>query len=89
MIEEKKYSTVQVLELAQISSDTMYRWIRAKKIYVPPVQLVGGVRVRLWTEKEIQAVREYKQKDFGKGRGKRNDLKGNKRVKRVKDKKKY
>jgi len=51
--------------------------------------LVGGVRVRLWTEKEIQAVREYKQKDFGKGQGKRNDLKGNKRMKRVKNKKKY
>ena len=89
MIEEKKYSTVQVLGLVQISSDTMYRWIRANKFNVPPVQLVGGVRVRLWTEQEVKAVREYKQKDFGKGQGKRNDLKGNKRVKRVKDKKKY
>jgi len=36
---------------------TVHRYIKAKKIPVPAVQLVGNVRVRLWTGKDIQRVR--------------------------------
>jgi len=65
----KKYSTVEVAELVGVSPDTMYRWIDAKKFYVPPVVFVGKVRVRFWTEKEVEAVRKYKANFYNKGRG--------------------
>jgi len=74
MIEMKSYSTVEVAELLAISSDTLYRWIRAKKFYVPPVRLVGRVQIRLWTEQEVEAVRKYKADHFGEGQGRRSDV---------------
>ncbi len=36
---------------------TLNRYIAAKKIPIPPVR-IGGVRVRLWSEDDIQRVRE-------------------------------
>jgi len=62
------HSTVEVAEIVDVSWDTLNRWIRAKKFPVPPVKLLGRVRVRLWTEEQIQAVREYKKDNYrGKG----------------------
>ena len=75
MIKAKSYSTVEVAELLEISSDTLYRWIRAKRFHVPPVRAVGRVRIRLWTKEEVDAVRKYKADHFGEGQGKRSDLK--------------
>jgi predicted site-specific integrase-resolvase len=57
-------STVEVAEIVDVSWDTLNRWIRAKKFPVPPVKLVGRVRVRLWTEAEIEVVREYKKDHY-------------------------
>jgi predicted site-specific integrase-resolvase len=62
------HSTVEVAEIVEVSWDTLNRWIRAKKFPVPPVKLVGRVRVRLWTETQIEAVRQYK-KDHYRGKG--------------------
>jgi predicted site-specific integrase-resolvase len=61
-------STVEVAEIVEVSWDTLNRWIRAKKFPVPPVKLVGRVRVRLWTEEQIEAVRVYKKNHY-KGKG--------------------
>ena len=36
---------------------TLNRYIAAKKIPLPPVR-IGGVRVRLWSEEEIETVRQ-------------------------------
>jgi predicted DNA-binding transcriptional regulator AlpA len=69
IMEAKKYSTVEVAELVKVSPNTMYRWIEAKKFDVPPVVLVGKVRIRLWTEKEVEVVRKYKANFYNKGRG--------------------
>jgi len=35
----------------------MNRYIAARKIPLPPVARVGGVRVRLWNDKDIAKVR--------------------------------
>jgi predicted site-specific integrase-resolvase len=58
------HSTVEVAEIVDVSWDTLNRWIRAKKFPVPPVKLVGRIRVRLWTEAQIEAVREYKKNHY-------------------------
>jgi len=65
----KRYSTSEVAKLVGVSPDTMYRWIDAKKFYVPPVVLVGKVRIRLWTDREVETVRKYKANFYNKGRG--------------------
>ena len=51
------YSTPQAAKKLGISLMTLNRYIAAKKIPLPPVRL-GGVRVRLWSEAEIETVRQ-------------------------------
>jgi excisionase family DNA binding protein len=64
----KRYSTVQVAELLGIGNDTLHRWIHEGKIEAPEIQLVGGVKVRLWTDVDIERVKKYKNSSFwGKG----------------------
>ena len=51
------YSTPQAAKKLGISLMTLNRYIAAKKVPLPPVR-IGGVRVRLWSEEEIENVRQ-------------------------------
>lgn len=64
----KKYSTIKVAKLLDITSDTLHRWIRENKIVAPAMQELGPFRVRLWTEADVARVRAYKVSHYwGKG----------------------
>jgi excisionase family DNA binding protein len=66
------YSTVEVAELVGVSWDTLSRWIREKRFSVPPVQSIGRIKVRVWTEGDVEKVRNYKTDHYwGKGGRKR------------------
>ncbi len=62
------YSTVEVAELVEVSWDTLNRWIRGKKFPVPPVKSLGRIKVRIWTENDVEKVRKYKS-DHYRGKG--------------------
>jgi predicted DNA-binding transcriptional regulator AlpA len=49
-----------------ISWSTLHRWIESQKIQVPPVQNLGGVQVRLWTQSDLDVVRKYKTEHYRK-----------------------
>lgn len=51
------YSTVQAAKKLGLSTMTLHRYIRAKKIPVPKLQELGGARVRVWTDQDVEAVR--------------------------------
>jgi excisionase family DNA binding protein len=51
------YSTREAAQRIGVSLITLKRYIAAKKIPLPPPR-VGGMRVRLWTERDIQNVRQ-------------------------------
>jgi excisionase family DNA binding protein len=71
------YSTVEVAELVGVSWDTLSRWIREKKFPVPPVKLLGRIRVRVWTEEDVEKVRKYKKNHYwGKGGRKKRKKQG-------------
>ena len=53
-----RYSTNQAAKKLGLSIMSIHRYITAKKIPVPPMQLVGNVRVRLWSEADIERVRK-------------------------------
>jgi excisionase family DNA binding protein len=74
------YSTMQAAKLLGIGNDTLHRWIHEGKIEAPKIQLVGGVKVRLWTDVDVERVKEYKVNSFwGKGsRRKRKNRKNRK-----------
>jgi excisionase family DNA binding protein len=64
----KTYSTSQVASLLGIGYDTLHRWIQEKKITAPKTQLLGGVRVRLWSERDVEIAKHYKAEHYwGKG----------------------
>jgi predicted site-specific integrase-resolvase len=62
----KTYSTAEVVELVGISWDTIHRWMREHKIKAPPAQSVGRIKVRLWTEGDVEKVRKYKAQHYRK-----------------------
>ena len=64
------YSTAQVADLLGIGTDTLHRWIKEKKVAAPDLQFVGGVKVRLWAEKDVETVKKYKAHHYW-GRGRR------------------
>jgi len=50
-------STRDAAKKLGLSFTSLNRYITAKKIPLPPVVRIGGVRVRLWREKDIAKVR--------------------------------
>ena len=51
------YSTPQAAKKLGLSLITLNRYIAAKKIPVPRVTEVGPVKVRLWSDEDIERVR--------------------------------
>jgi excisionase family DNA binding protein len=72
------YSTVQVAELLGVTSDTLHRWIRQGLIKTPSIQSLGGMRVRLWSEEQVEAVRKYKAQHYRKKPNRKKRKKSNK-----------
>lgn len=52
------YSTREAARELGLSLSTLNKYIALKQIPLPPLTRVGGVRVRLWNEADIQTVRE-------------------------------
>jgi hypothetical protein len=64
----KSYSTVQVARILDIGTDTLHRWMREKKVPTPPIQSIGGMSIRLWSEDDLGKAKKYKSEHYwGKG----------------------
>ena len=53
----RRYSTAQAAKKLGLSLMSIHRYMKARKISVPPMQRVGNVRVRLWSDKDIERLR--------------------------------
>jgi len=60
------YSTIQVAELLGITSDTLHRWIREGRVEAPSIRSLGRMRVRIWSEEQVELVRKYKGEHYRK-----------------------
>jgi excisionase family DNA binding protein len=56
----KTYSTAKVAKLLGIGTETIYRWMHDGNIPTPPLQSLAGMRVRIWSEDDLEAARKYK-----------------------------
>ena len=65
------YSTGQVLRMAAITRTTLLRWLREKKIPEPRILRNGALKVRIWTDRDLERVRKYKEANYRKGRGRK------------------
>jgi DNA-binding transcriptional MerR regulator len=70
-----KYSTVQVARLLQIGRQTLHRWIKHQPSLAPRKSTVGGVVIRLWTDRDVEKVRKYKDENYRKREGSRSKRK--------------
>jgi hypothetical protein len=52
------YSTRGAAKKLNVSLITLQRHVAAETFPVPKIQQVGGIRVRLWTERDIARVRK-------------------------------
>ena len=52
-----QYSTRQAAEKLGLSLISLQRYIAQKKVPVPSITKVGGGKLRIWTEQDIEKVR--------------------------------
>ena len=65
------YSTATVAAEVGVSKLTLIRWLVAGKIKEPRRVKQGGIELRLWTKRDVERVRKYKQENYRKGRGRK------------------
>ena len=53
-----EYSTREAAKKLGLTLLTIQRYIAAKKIPAPAVRILGGGKFRVWTDKDIETVRE-------------------------------
>jgi predicted DNA-binding transcriptional regulator AlpA len=53
-----KLSTEQVAKKLGIGKSSLSRYILAGKVPAPKETMAGGIRLRLWSEKDIERLRE-------------------------------
>jgi hypothetical protein len=65
----KMYSTLEVARLVGVTSATLHRWIREKRVAAPPVETPGKMRIRIWSKTDVENVKAYKAERYRRGRG--------------------
>ena len=65
------YSTAEVARIVGISKKTLLRWLWDKKIAEPKRRANGGQDVRLWSARDVERARHYKEANYRKGRGRK------------------
>jgi predicted DNA-binding transcriptional regulator AlpA len=53
-----KLSTKQVAKRLGLTAASLSRYIKAGKVSAPPETMAGGIRLRLWSEAQIERLRE-------------------------------
>ena len=68
----RTYTTVQVAKMLRVSRDSLYRWMRSGQIKGSRVITIGsGAEYRMWTDREVAAIRRFMQKSYTRGQKKR------------------
>lgn len=65
------YSTAQVARMVGVHKNTLKRWLRERLIKEPRKVGNGGLELRIWTDRDVERVRKYKQENYRKGRGRK------------------
>jgi len=79
----EKYSISETARQLLVHRSTLHRWIDAGLVPKPIEENIAGSRLRYWNKDGFVKVKEYKDRHFGEGQGRRNDIK-KKRTTRIK-----
>jgi hypothetical protein len=78
---DELFSISETARLLGVHRGTIRRWITAGFIPQPIAEDRAGARLRYWNQDGFAKVKEYKDKHFGEGQGRRNDIKKKKTTK--------
>lgn len=67
----RTYSTAQVAKEIGVHKITLIRWLLDGKVREPRRINQVGQELRVWTDRDVQRVRRYKQENYCKGRGRK------------------
>jgi DNA-binding transcriptional MerR regulator len=67
----QNHSTAQVARQLGVHKNTLLRWLYAGVVAEPKRHANGGQDVRMWTDRDVERVRKYKQENYRKGRGRK------------------
>jgi hypothetical protein len=71
----KEYSTAQVAKVLKVGRATLHRWMIgdnvSETLRAPMARKVGGVSVRIWAPEDVERARQFKEKHYCKGRGRK------------------
>jgi len=76
----KNFSISETARLLGVHRGTIRRWINSGRVPQPVAVDTAGARLRYCDKNGFDKVKEYKVKHFGEGKGKRNDLKGKRKM---------
>ena len=68
-------NTQQSAEAVGISIMTLQRWIASEKVKAPALQIRNGRAVRLWSKDDLARLRDTKEANYRRGRGRKKKLK--------------
>jgi len=64
-------SSQQVCQLVGIHPATLERWLASGRLKPPQPIKIGGRTFRYWTQRDVERVRNFKDKFYRKGRGRK------------------
>jgi len=65
------YSTARVANTLGVHKITLIRWLLDGKVKEPRRVKQAGQEIRIWTDRDVERVRKYKQENYRKGRGRK------------------
>jgi hypothetical protein len=60
------YSTAQVAAAISVDKSTLLRWLYTGKLKEPPTQMFGGVTSRIWSQKDLERAKKYREERYRK-----------------------
>ncbi len=72
----RTYSTAEAAQRIGINRVTLQRWLIDGRVKEPKKVSMGGVQVRIWTDRDVERLREFKQRNYRKGRGRKRKSRG-------------
>ena len=64
-------STAEIAQLVGVGRTTLERWLAQRKVAMPKKITVGTRVSRIWTQRDIERVKRYKEQFYRKGRGRK------------------
>jgi hypothetical protein len=60
----KKYTTREAADAAGITRVTLQTWIRKRNIAAPRLERIANIRVRLWSDSDVDRLKKVKKKIY-------------------------